>query len=287
MIQHKKGNAIPSSVVVLCSLFHVTTGSFEPYQLNGGLVSAVAGKNFAIVASDTRMIGEGGYVLESRNHLSNRLWSVDDDMLMVDIEDLLRSTPEDSVEVREIDFEDTMLASAPILIGSSGCSTDCCQLQRNFRADFRAASYFGHISRSDPNMVANMLSSTLYERRGFPYYAFCVVAGLDQETKIDGKYCGKVYVYDAIGSYERVAVAATGTGRELLQPILDRLFEATSESKLVDGTANQAIETICKAYRSVSEREIGVGDKLVIHVSEMKSNDEVSRRVFVVPLKEH
>jgi len=287
MILRTKCSAIPFSVVVLCSLFHLTTGSFEPYQLNGGLVSAVAGKNFAIVASDTRMIGEGGYVLESRNHLSSRLWSVDDDMLMVDIEDILRSTPEDSVEVREIDFEDTMLASAPILIGSSGCSTDCCQLQRNFRAEFRAASYFGHISRSDPNMVANMLSSTLYERRGFPYYAFCVVAGLEQETKINGKCCGKVYVYDAIGSYERVAVAATGTGRELLQPILDRLFEATSESKLVDGTANQAIETICKAYRSVSEREIGVGDKLVIHVSEMKSNDEVSRRVFVVPLKEH
>ncbi|OEU13028.1 N-terminal nucleophile aminohydrolase [Fragilariopsis cylindrus CCMP1102] len=248
MIQRKQNNVLLFSVVALSWFQLVTSSSFEPYQLNGGLVSAVAGRNFAIIASDTRMIGEGGYVLESRNHLST---------------------------------------SAPILIGSSGCSTDCCQLQRNIRADFRAASYFGHISRSNPDMVANMLSSTLYERRGFPYYAFCVVAGLDQTTKSNGNYCGKVYVYDAIGSYERVAVAATGTGRELLQPILDRMFEATSSKDQVDGTANEAVEILCKAYRSVSEREIGVGDKLVIHVSEINSNDEVSRRVFVVPLKQH
>lgn len=105
MIQRKQSNVFLFSVVAL-SWFQLVTSSFEPYQLNGGLVSAVAGRNFAIIASDTRMIGEGGYVLESRNHISNRLWSVDDDMLMVEIEDSLRSTP-DSVEVREIDLEDT------------------------------------------------------------------------------------------------------------------------------------------------------------------------------------
>jgi len=268
---------------------HLSAGAqFEPYTLNGGLVSAVAGKNFCIAASDTRMIGEGGYVLESRNHLSNRLWSVDDDTLMVDIEDSLRSGP-DSVEVREIDLEDTTVSYAPIFIGSSGCSTDCCQLQRTVRADFRAASYFGQISRSDPDQVANMLSQTLYERRGFPYYAFCVVSGLDYQGRKGGggDCCGKAYVYDAIGSYERVAVAAAGTGRELLQPILDRMFEARSDNRQVDGTANEAVETLCKAYRSVSEREIGVGDKLVLHVSEMKTNGKVSRRVLVVPLKQH
>lgn len=289
-LSNNMNNAFLFSVAFL-SWTQLSTGAqFDPYTLNGGLVSAVAGRNFAIVASDTRMIGEGGYVIESRNHLSNRLWSVDDETLMADIEDSLRSSP-DSVEVREIDLEDATMAHAPILIGSSGCSTDCCQLQRTIRADFRAASYFGQISRSNPDQVANMLSQTLYERRGFPYYAFCVVSGLDhQESKSGGgggEYCGKAYVYDAIGSYERVAVAAAGTGRELLQPILDRMFEATCDNRQVDGTANEAIETLCKAYRSVSEREIGVGDKLVLHVSEMKSNGEVSRRVFVVPLKQH
>jgi len=275
--------------VILLSWGRVSGGvQFEPYTLNGGLVSAVAGRNFYIAASDTRMIGEGGYILESRNHLSNRLWSVDDDMLMADIEDSLRSSP-DSIEVREIDLEDTTVLQTPTFIGSSGCSTDCCQLQRTVRADLRAASYFGQISRSDPDRVANLLSQILYERRGFPYYAFCVVGGLDyQEIKDgNGECCGKAYVYDAIGSYERVAVAAAGTGRELLQPILDRMFEARNDNRQVDGTASQAVETLCRAYRSVSEREIGVGDKLVLHVSEMRTNGKVSRRVLVVPLKQH
>lgn len=276
-----------SALIAVIFLVQLWTASakFDPYTLNGGLVSAVAGRNFCIAACDTRMIGEGGYVLESRNHFSNRLWSVDDDTMMADVEDLLRSSP-DSPEVREIELEETTASQAPIFIGSSGCSTDCCQLQRTVRADFRAASYFGQISRSNPDHVANMLSQTLYERRGFPYYSFCVVSGLDVPGD-GGDSFGKAYVYDAIGSYERVAVAATGTGRELLQPILDRMFEASQDHRQVDGTVSEAVETLCKAYRSVSEREIGVGDKLVVHISEMTPSGKVKRRVLVVPLKQH
>ena len=72
-----------------------------------------------------------------------------------------------------------------------------------------------------------------------------------------------------------------------MQPILDRMFEARNNNRQVDGTANEAIKTLCKAYRSVSEREIGVGDKLVLHILEMKANGKVNRRVLVVPLKQH
>jgi len=207
---------------------------------------------------------------------------------MADVEEFLRSSP-DSEVVREYELAETTVSKSPIFIGSSGCSTDCCQLQRTVRADFRAASYFGQMSRSNPDQVSNLLSQTLYERRAFPYYAFCVVSGLDYE-RADGAAsdcCGKAYVYDAIGSYERVAVATSGTGRELLQPILDRMFKATCDNCWVDGTSTEAIEILCKAYRSVSEREIGVGDKLVLHVTEMKSNGKITRRVLVVPLKQH
>jgi len=206
----RRNNAAVLISVIFLHWLQLSAGEkFEPYKLNGGLVSAVAGRNFCIAACDTRMIGEGGYIIESRNYLANRLWSVDDDVLMADVEDILRSST-DSEEVKEIDLEDGKYCNNPILIGSSGCSTDCCQLQRIVRADFRAASYFGQISRSSPDQVANLLSQTLYERRGFPYYAFCVVSGLDvQDTKGSaGDCCGKAYVYDAIGSYERVAVAA-------------------------------------------------------------------------------
>ena len=165
--------------------------------------------------------------------------------------------------------------------------------------------------RQQPHQVAALLSQVLYLRRSFPYYAFCVLAGLSDD---DGN--GKVYAYDAIGSYEQVAVATAGTGRELLQPILDRLFVSTmanSKKRLVDGDSQNAVQILCQAYRSVSEREIGVGDRLVIVVLETipanaggsappKENEAkigndgqvavattqtTNCRVMVVPLKQH
>ncbi|KAG7345341.1 proteasome subunit beta [Nitzschia inconspicua] len=264
----------------LVLMAHPVTASFEPYQLNGGLVSAVAGKTFAIIGTDTRMIGEGGYLLESRNHLSSRLWSVEDDTLMLEIESALRS---DAAALRAVKPVPIKITGPTTMVGSSGCSTDCSQLQRVVRADLRAASYYGQVSSFDPDQVANLVSQTLYSRRVFPYYAFCVVSGLDS----NGGGCGKVYVYDAIGSYEQVAVAAAGTGRELLQPILDRLFTSNGNANLVNESADAAVEYLCKAYRSVSEREIGVGDNLVLHISETDTEGKVSSRVLVVKLKDH
>ena len=122
---------------------------------------------------------------------------------------------------------------------------------------------------------------------------------------------GAVYVYDAIGSYERVAVGSAGTGRELLQPILDQLFSEDGVSNDDDqsntiyndenhsnngksgdimaippmkqrvGVAGSlrppvqttvrcsledAVKNVARAYQSVAEREISVGDEVVICV---------------------
>ena len=47
---------------------------FDPYQLNGGLITAVAGKDYVLIASDTRLT-DGGYGINSRRYLSGRIWS--------------------------------------------------------------------------------------------------------------------------------------------------------------------------------------------------------------------
>lgn len=250
--------------------------NFEPYEVNGGAISAVAGKDFCIIAADTRMKGSG-YLLHSRNHIGSRLWSISDDDTMNRLESALRAGGGEIPAVME-----RRLSQAPIFVGSSGCTADCRGLQLDLRVDLRAASHLGQVDISKPHQIATSLSQMLYQRRGFPYYAFCVAAALDRESR-----CGHVYVYDAIGSYEQVAVATSGTGREALQPILDRMFETRKDAPTqVVGNLASAIGKVCQAYRSVSEREIEVGDKLVLHVSEMEDDGMVKCSILVVPLRE-
>jgi 20S proteasome subunit beta 6 len=252
-----------------------------------------------------------------------------------------------------------------VWVASAGCSADCEQLKRDVRSRLRAATYFHSDGLDDveaasfsPSVasarsVATLLSQVLYGRRGFPFYAFCVVAGLSPSSSGEGAAAtggggGQVFVYDAIGSREQVSVATAGLGRELLQPILDREFQSKSEpspsgpslssppsfsqemegvpepigssrssSVLVDRgnahheplgwqqqrkyathvscTSEETVEILRRAYEAVSEREIGVGDRLVVCVVRCLADDEegddgeglFESRVITFPLKKH
>ena len=238
------------------------------------------------------------------------------------------------------------------MIGSSGCVADCIALQRQFRSEVSAYTYWtdetNHPFPTEanslsmipsprsltPHQVSVLLMNTLYHRRTFPFYAFCIVAGLNsrneqqalntnvEDTNDDH---GAVYVYDAIGSNERVAVAAVGTGREMMQPILDRLF-ATSNLREIDtdmekdplkidmerdGNAvsakkqkqgnrllppvktcvsyecEDAIDLLIRGYRSVAEREIGVGDDVVITALKRKMDGSHTLEVRRFALRKH
>ena len=118
----------------------------------------MAGKDFCIIAADTRMSGMGGpYNLNSRNYLSYRIWGVDDNTIIPKVEDSLRNNP-NRAEV------ETTLASystsiPPTFIASAGCSADCQELQRVIRA----ATYMGNTQASS-SQVATLLSQMLYLR---------------------------------------------------------------------------------------------------------------------------
>ena len=304
-------------IPVLCLLlFHTTAAQkFEPYQLNGGLVCAVAAQNYVVIATDTRFMGEGGYDILSRDHIESRLWMAGDDATPLSLHNRQQQQQElDGQPAASTAFvpdganlvQSCVLSHAPTFVGSAGCNADCEALKRYVQADLRSAVYFGECSTIAPvESVATLLSQMLYSRRGFPFYSFCVAAGLsidsdDLDNSGGGGGGGKVYVYDAIGSYEQVAVATSGTGRELLQPILDGKFRTISVKQAgsrmtttvltqVDCTCEEAVQNIVAAYRSVSEREIGVGDKLVICVVQQQKSPgtSVACHTFVVPLKEH
>lgn len=78
--------------------------------------------------------------------------------------------------------------------------------------------------RPVPCFASQMLSNTLYHKRFFPYYTFNLVAGLDEEG------CGAVYTYDAIGSYERTGYGCQGSGKDLMQPVLDNQLKASART---------------------------------------------------------
>ena len=314
-------------------------------------MAAVAGRDFYVVACDTRMMGGGGYDLLERNHIRSRLWvavgSSDSDSDSANHSNGLIS-PNGSIQYHKAATTNTAAAGAagtttisssipttshassstcssssspPILIASAGCSADCEMLKRTVRADLKRASYFSESLSSSSSSsslstpgVANLLSQTLYSRRVFPFYSFCVMAGMQHTS---GQ--GQVYGFDAIGSYEQVAVATGGTGRELLQPILDRQFQSlmlqvpgimekteayntdAAERLLaipsntrrqivptvVSCSSDTAVSILVDAFRDVSEREIGVGDEVVVCVVQRTSEDEYETKVLSFELKKH
>ena len=386
-------------VITLLILQTVSAQKFDPYQLNGGLVAAVAGKNYVLIASDTRLT-DGGYGINSRRYLSGRIWSAssssslstfrstpsvreDDGNNEVSSTQSKTSTIQNSLKrfpahwssdgslvmpsstsidydiatnnIPKLDTADSAMISSsihsttqtnhhnylPIMIGSAGCASDCESLKRRIRLELDSLEYTTcNKSGLSVSSVANLLQQVLYSRRSFPFYSFCVVAGIDchqqqrQGSSTTSSGCGAVYVYDAIGSYERVAVASSGTGRELMQPILDRLFSSSNNNASlqtnqkisshntnihkdvmaipagkqrvgvagslhppVQTTVNcsweEAVRNVVRAYQSVAEREISVGDEIVICVvntsssKEKKTGDNDEVAVFRYPLKKH
>jgi 20S proteasome subunit beta 6 len=317
-------------VVLMVTLFAtapVTTAndsSFDPYVMNGGLLTAVAGRDFVVLATDTRMMGNSGYDIAERHHVSSRLWAATpaqtlttadlvapDGSLAVDLgpELLLPLRDESANEGSALRLLKQSVddGKPPVWVGSVGCQADCEQLKRVVRADLRAAQYFGELTASStasPDHISVVLSQILYSRRGFPFYSFCVLAGMSYDK-------GQVYVYDAIGSYEQVAAACTGTGKELMQPILDRKFKAVKtkvaavEASLsvplqrtvsnipatqVDcETPEEAVKILLAAYRSVSEREIGVGDHVIFYTVQrmVGKGERYESKIWTAPLKKH
>ncbi|XP_047437509.1 proteasome subunit beta type-1 [Mugil cephalus] len=117
---------------------------FSPYAFNGGTVLAVAGEDFAIVASDTRL--SEGYSIHSRD--SPKCYKLTD----------------------------------TTVIGCSGFHGDCLTLTKIIDARLKMYKHSNNKSMTS-GAIAAMLSTILYGRRFFPYYVYNIIGGLDEEGK--------------------------------------------------------------------------------------------------------
>ena len=197
---------------------------------------AIAGDDYAICAGCTRM--STGYEIQSRNQ--TKLFNL---------------------------TNKTVLAAA-------GCRTDMIQLQKMFAA--RLSEYeHTHAKEMSSSAAAQLLSVTLYYRRFFPYYAFCLIGGLDENGK------GAVYGYDAVGSYKRDEYGAMGSGQNFVMPILDNLIghkNRCDPKKPI--SAEEAVAIVKDIFVIAAERDIHTGDAVEI---KLIRKDSITVEIF--PLK--
>lgn len=109
--------------------------------------------------------------------------------------------------------------------------------------------------------VAQMLSNTLYGKRFFPFYTFNIVGGVDS----DGK--GRVYGYDAIGSFDFVPYMVTGSASSLMTSVLDnQVAFKTQKSNFKKLSIAETIDLVKDLFTCASERDIYTGDQVNIAV---------------------
>jgi 20S proteasome alpha/beta subunit len=114
---------------------------FEAYQNNGGTVVSVSGKDYTIVASDTRL--GLGYAIPARY-----------------VSRVIKLTNK-------------------VVLASSGMQADIATLHKVLR--IRLTQYVHtHGKEMSLEAISQMLSNMLYYRRFQPYYTFNVLGGLDQ-----------------------------------------------------------------------------------------------------------
>ncbi|XP_041368051.1 proteasome subunit beta type-1-B-like [Gigantopelta aegis] len=117
---------------------------FNPYAHNGGTVLAIAGEDFAVIASDTRL--SDGFSIYSR-----------------DVPKVYQLTDK-------------------TVLGACGFHGDVLTLTKILQARLKIYGH-EHNRKMTISAIAAMLSTMLYYRRFFPYYVYNILAGVDQDGK--------------------------------------------------------------------------------------------------------
>lgn len=122
----------------------IKQNSFSPYTDNGGTTVAISGKDYVVVASETRL--SSGYNIYSREQ--TKLFPM----------------------------------TSKAILGSSGCWCDALTFAKVLEARIKNYRY-DHNRQMSTTAMAQLVSTLLYYKRFFPYYVSNIVAGLDDEGR--------------------------------------------------------------------------------------------------------
>lgn len=202
---------------------------FNPYEMNGGSLIAVAGEDFAVIASDTRL--SEGYSILSR-----------------DSPHLYRVQPK-------------------CVVGCVGFHGDCLTFTKVLDTRLKMYEYEHNKNASTP-AIAQLLSTMLYNRRFFPYYVNTIVAGLSNDGKgaifsYDPVGSYEREIYRAAGSSSALLQPLLDSQLGLKNQTAS--FEL-NKNYTVKLSKDRVIALIKDAFISAAERDIYTGDSLVLNV---------------------
>lgn len=199
----------------------------DPFSINGGAAVAMIGKECIAIASDLRL---GQQSLGVSNN-----------------------------------FEKIFEISPKTYLGLTGLASDVLTLKELFR--FKTNLYKLREDHSiEPSTLANLISSSLYERRFGPWFVSPIVASLDSKTN-KPFICG----FDSIGciDYSHDFIVS-GTASDQLYGMCESLYEPNLEPE-------ELFETISQALLNAVDRDALSGWGAVVYII---TKDKVTKRVL-------
>ncbi|KAJ7401145.1 Proteasome subunit beta type-1 [Pitangus sulphuratus] len=198
---------------------------FSPYTFNGGTVLAIAGEDFSIVASDTRL--SEGYAIHCR----------------------------DSPKCYKLFFCSEVTENV-ILIE---CQIQCLTFFLDVLYHWQMYKHSNNKTMTT-GAIAAMLSTILYSRRFFPYYVYNIIGGLDEEGKGAVYSFDPVGSYQR-DSF-KAGGSASAMLQPLLDNQIG--FKNMQNVEHVPLTLEKALQLVKDVFISAAERDVYTGDALKI-----------------------
>ncbi|CAM8936703.1 unnamed protein product [Rhodiola kirilowii] len=201
--------------------------NWSPYDNNGGTCVAIAGADYCVIASDTRM--STGYSILTRDY--SKIYKLADKCYMA----------------------------------SSGFQGDVKALQKHLNARHLIYQHQHGKQMSCPAM-GQLLSNTLYYKRFFPYYSFNILGGLDNEGKgcvftYDAVGSYERVGYSAQGSGSTLITPFLDNKLKSPSPLLLPAVDAVTPL-----SEAEAVDLVKTVFQGATERDIATGDRLEIVV---------------------